>query len=207
MERRLLESVGRLHPGPGWHSLYAIPFGLFTMQIGLGKLGLSPLGPWNFLAGLAAFVALSYGVGRYYKRSLGTVTPTARTATRMTIAVGVWLTVFVAGLHAGRALGEGPPEGAANAQAVAWGVAMLAFHAIGTGLRAHHVVVWGVVIVAGLLPVWARPPAGDAASLLLMGGAVALTGALDHRLLVRTLARARDRVGVGSDTEGGRASA
>jgi hypothetical protein len=145
--------------------------------------------------GVVAALALGLGVVRYYKRSSGTVTHTAGVRARLMIAFGVGMAVFVTTLHLGRALQDGAPEGSANAQAVAWGLGMLTFHLLGVGLRAHHLVIWGVVIGAGLLPVWAAPPAGDAAALLLMGGGVVVSGALDHRLFVRTLARARNRVG------------
>ena len=44
-------------------------------------------------------------------------------------------------------------------------------------LRAHHVIIWGSLLVAGLLPVW-----------------VAATGIFDHSLLVRVPRRNPDPV-------------
>jgi hypothetical protein len=41
-----------------------------------------------------------------------------------------------------------------SASAVLFGVGMLAWFAVCVGLRSDHVVVWGALIVIGLVPVW-----------------------------------------------------
>ena len=67
---------------------------------------------------------------------------------------------------------------------------MLAAVAVSVGLRAHHVIIWGAVLVAGLLPVWDGADPSNI-GLVLAGVAIVATGILDHRLLVRTFGSAK----------------
>ena len=62
---------------------------------------------------------------------------------------------------------------------------MLVYYAMVAGLKAHHVVIWGALIVIGLLPVWDGAEPSNV-GLLITGAAVVVNGVLDHRLLVRT---------------------
>ncbi|MEA2353873.1 MAG: hypothetical protein QOD61_2 [Solirubrobacteraceae bacterium] len=63
------------------------------------------------------------------------------------------------------------------------------YYAILVGLRAHHVVIWGSVLAAGLLPIWGGLGADrDALAMLPLGVALIASGLLDHRLLVRSFA-------------------
>jgi hypothetical protein len=62
---------------------------------------------------------------------------------------------------------------------------MLAYYAIVVGLRRHHVVVWGGLLLTGLVPVWDGPDPSNV-GLVLAGAAVVVNGVLDHRLLVRS---------------------
>jgi hypothetical protein len=58
-------------------------------------------------------------------------------------------------------------------------------YALGPGLRAHHVVILGALLVAGALPVWDGADSANA-GLLLAGVVVALTGVFDHRAFLDT---------------------
>jgi hypothetical protein len=71
-----------------------------------------------------------------------------------------------------------------NAIAVSFAVTMLASYAIGRVLRAHHLLIWGGLLVAGALPVWTGGDPGSV-GLLLCGAAVILSGVLDHLAFVR----------------------
>jgi hypothetical protein len=66
-----------------------------------------------------------------------------------------------------------------------WLVAMGVGYALGPGLRTHHVVILGALLVAGALPVWDGADSANA-GLLLAGIAVALTGIFDHRAFLHT---------------------
>ena len=69
--------------------------------------------------------------------------------------------------------------------AVCFALVMLASYAIGVGLSAHHVVIWGTLLVVGALPVWDGADPGNV-GLALAGVAVIVSGLFDHRLFVRT---------------------
>jgi hypothetical protein len=73
-----------------------------------------------------------------------------------------------------------------NATAVTLALIMLMTYAIGVGLKAHHVAIWGVLLLAGALPVWTG---GDPSNigLVMVGVALMVCGVFDHRLLVQTL--------------------
>jgi hypothetical protein len=66
---------------------------------------------------------------------------------------------------------------------------MLAYYAIVVGLRAHHALIWGALLAAGLLPVWDGADPSNA-GLVLAGAAAIVNGVFDHLLLARTLAPA-----------------
>ncbi len=84
-----------------------------------------------------------------------------------------------------------------NAIAVTFALFMLIFYAIVVGLRAHHVIIWGALLVAGALPVWggADPSNVSNIGLVLAGVAVMASGVFDHRTFVHTFGppRALDR--------------
>jgi hypothetical protein len=72
-----------------------------------------------------------------------------------------------------------------NAIAVTFALIMLVSYQVGVGVKAHHMIVWGAVLVAGALPLWN----GDDPSnigLVLCGAGVMVSGVFDHRLFVRT---------------------
>ena len=72
-----------------------------------------------------------------------------------------------------------------NAIAVTFAVVMLISYGIGVGLKAHHVIIWGTLLVAGALPVWNGADPSNI-GLVLAGVAVIVSGVFDHRLFVRT---------------------
>jgi hypothetical protein len=65
---------------------------------------------------------------------------------------------------------------------------MLIYYGMTVGPKAHHVLIWGSLLVTGLLPVWGGVGLGTASNVgLALGGLAAIaTGILDHRLLART---------------------
>jgi hypothetical protein len=67
---------------------------------------------------------------------------------------------------------------------------MLISYGIGIGLKAHHVIIWGIVLVAGALPVWNGADPSNI-GLVIAGIAVIVTGVFDHRLFVHTFGSAK----------------
>lgn len=70
---------------------------------------------------------------------------------------------------------------------VAFALATLTYYAILMGLRIHHVVIWGAVVVAGLLPIWANlGPDRDPVAMMLLGVVLMISGILDQRFLAHS---------------------
>jgi hypothetical protein len=67
---------------------------------------------------------------------------------------------------------------------------MLLSYAIGVGLKAHHLVIWGALLVAGALPVWSGADPSNI-GLVLTGIAVMASGVFDHRVFVATFGSPR----------------
>jgi hypothetical protein len=80
-----------------------------------------------------------------------------------------------------------------NGLAAALAAGMLTHYAVTVGLRRHHLVIWGGVLVAGLLPIWGGLSLSDTSNvgLVLSGMAAMLSGVFDHRVLARRLAPAQ----------------
>ena len=72
-----------------------------------------------------------------------------------------------------------------NPIAVPFAIVMLLSYAVGVGLKTHHVIIWGALLVAGALPVWTGDDPSNT-GLWLSGMAVMVCGVFDHRLFVRT---------------------
>ena len=68
-----------------------------------------------------------------------------------------------------------------------FGLLMVVYYSALVGLKAHHAVIWGALIVTGLLPVWNGDDPSNV-GLVITGVAVAINGIFDHRLLTRLLA-------------------
>src|SRR3954447_22683858 len=75
-----------------------------------------------------------------------------------------------------------------NGIALAWAVVALAYYGLTVGLRPHHLIIWGAVLVVALVPLWGDPRTTNTANvgLLLVAAAVMLHGVFDHQVLVRT---------------------
>jgi hypothetical protein len=72
-----------------------------------------------------------------------------------------------------------------NTIAITLGLVFLLSVAATVGLRTHHVVVYGGLVVLGAIPVWERGGESGNTGLWISGIAIIVGGLLDHRLLVR----------------------
>jgi hypothetical protein len=79
-----------------------------------------------------------------------------------------------------------------SAFAAAFALAMLAWFAICVRLKTHHLIIWGALLVAGLLPVWGEVADKISVAWLPIGVATILAGIFDHRALVRACGPAKD---------------
>ena len=185
MERRQLEAAAANYPY--LQGLWAIPLGFGTIVAGISNLQNRPSEPvvlGIIIGGLAiAGVALVL-IGRYYRDHFGTVTPTRDRYIRQALAIVAWIAVLFIG--ANQAL-FWSPDGPQCIYASAFALATLAYYAILVGLRPHHVMIWGAVFVAGLLPIWGGLGADrDPLAMIPLGLLLMLSGVLDQRLLARS---------------------
>jgi len=122
--------------------------------------------------GLAAIVA---ALGN---EAVGRLRPSSALQARGLMAAAVAIAVMVGGAMLLR-------DTSLNAIAVPFAAVMLISYAVGVGLKLHHVVIWGGVLVAGALPVWSGSDSSNA-GLVMAGVALMVCGLFDHRLFVRT---------------------
>jgi hypothetical protein len=189
MERRELESAAA-----SYHylrGLFGIPLGLLPIISALGNWQWGPFRhDWVFIAAVLLLAAACLPINRYYNDHYGRVTPSKRHQVRTAIAL-----VVAAPLSIGLSLLLRSRAGwsldlPVNATAVTFALLMLAGYAAYTVLRPHHVIIFGSLVVAGLLPVWSGSDPSNI-GLVLAGVAIMVTGLFDHRVLVRTFGPAK----------------
>ena len=169
--------------------LLAIPIGMLFIITGLGNLGWGPLGnPLVFLGFLLVLGAAWLGINRYYNDHYGRVTRSHRQQLRYTIASFI---LFPAAMIGGPIL-DASVDLPVSAFAAAFALAMLAWFAICVGLRMRHLIIWGALLVAGLLPVWEAMADKISVAWLPIGVATIAAGIFDHRALVRAYGPAKD---------------
>jgi hypothetical protein len=187
MERKELEAAAA--QVTYLRGLLAIPIGMLFIITGLGNLGWGPLGnPSIFLGFLLVLGAAWLGINRYYNDHYGRVTRSHRQQLRYTIASFI---LFPAAMVGGPIL-DASVDLPVSAFAAAFALAMLAWFAICVGLKTHHLIIWGALLVAGLLHVWGAVADKISVAWLPIGVATILAGILDHRTLVRAYGPAKD---------------
>ena len=197
MERKQLETAAAhvTH----LRGLLAVPLGLLFIVTGLGNLAgarSSTIGSSSRSVAILAAAALL--INRFYQDRYGRVTLTTRQQVRLTVASFI---LFAAGLVGGTIL-DSTFDLPVSLFACSFALAMLAWFAICVGLRTHHVVIWGSLLIVGLLPVWGNLPDKVSVAWLPIGVATIAAGLFDHRALVRTFgapaATTREHLDVGA---------
>ena len=187
MDRKSLESTARDYPY--LQGLWVLPLGFLLVLTGISNLQRRPSGPVLlaiFGVGLALSALAMLLIARYYRDTYGAVTPTRGRNVRQVVALLAWVVVLFVG--AGRFVFWSPVSSVC-VYAAAFAAATLVYYAILVGLKAHHVVIWGSVLVAGLLPVWGSLGADrDAVAMFPLAVALIASGVLDQRLLARAFA-------------------
>ena len=163
--------------------LLAVPVGVLFVLTGVGNLGWDPLAnPWLFLGCLAVLGAAAVAIHRYYNNEYGRVRFTNSQQVRFTAAS---LACFGIPMILGTIL-DFHLDLPVSLFAILFGLGMLAWFAICTGLRADHVLVWGALIAVGALPVWGSFDDRASVGWIPIGVATIVAGVLDHRALVRS---------------------
>jgi hypothetical protein len=184
MDRDALESAAAKYSY--LRGLLFIPGGLVFILAALGNWEVGPFAhAWLFVAALAALGGSALLITRYYNDNYGRLSPSPRQQVRAGIAAAVAIVVMIVGSLLLRSRAGWSLDLPVNAIAVSFAVVMLITYAIGIGLRTHHVIVWGTLLLAGALPVWNGSDPSNV-GLVLCGVAVMVCGVFDHRLFVRT---------------------
>jgi hypothetical protein len=189
MEREQLESAAA--ENSYLRGLFGVPVGLLAILAALGNWNVGPFRhSWVFLAAAAVIGLTCLPIKAFYDTHYGRVTLSAGQRNRATVAVVIMVPLLVLGSLLLRSRTSWSLDLHVNPTAASIAVAMLVSYAVTVGLRAHHLVICGGLLVAGLLPVWTG---GDPSNvgLVLAGAAIALSGIFDHLLLVRTFGPAR----------------
>ena len=184
MERREIESAALNYPQQYWQGLYAIPAGIGWFTIGLTNLKSQPAASWFLVGGVLLCLGVWLCTARYYQNNYGRVTPTKGRQRRYSVAFFTSFAVFIGADQLTRVIFGRPPDRPMSSYAASWSLGMLVFFAMTVGLKLHHIVIWGSLLIAGLLPIWGVNVDRDAVASFPIGAATILSGLLDHRLLV-----------------------
>lgn len=184
MERNTLESAAANYSY--LRGLLFIPLGMLFVLAALGNMDWPPLRHDGvFVAALVAIGAACVPIIHWYNERYGRVRPSNRQQVRGAIAVAVALVVVVGGSMLLRSGASWSLDLPVNATAVTFALIMLISYGVGIGLKTHHVVIWGALLVAGALPLWNGADPSNI-GLLMAGAALMISGLFDHRLFVRT---------------------
>ena len=184
MERKRLQSAAVSYTY--FKGLYAIPGGLLAIVAALGNWGWGPLqSNWVFLGVVALIGAACLPIARYYDENYGRATLSTRDQVRAGVVVVAGAPLVFGTSLLLRSRADWSLDLPVNPTAASLAALMLASYAAGGVLRRHHVIVFGALLVAGLLPVWNGADPSNI-GLLLAGVAFIVAGILDHRTLVRT---------------------
>jgi hypothetical protein len=189
MERRELEGAAAKYMY--LRGLLYLPVGALSVLAALGNWHVGFLRHnWAFLVVAVLIGATCLPITRYYNASYGRLTPSTALQVRAGVAVAIAVAVMFGGSLLLRSRAAWSLDLPVNAIAVSFAVVMLISYAIGIGLKPHHVVIWGALLVIGALPVWNGADPSNI-GLLLAGVAVMVDGVFDHRLFVQTFGPSR----------------
>ena len=184
MQRKNLETAAANYSY--LRGLFFIPLGMLFILAALANWEVGPLRHiWAFPVAAVLVGVTCLPIAHYYNENYGRVSLSTSQQVRGAVAVLLGLAVMVGGSSLMRSQADWSLDLPVNAIAVSFAVIMLISYAIGVGLKRHHVIIWGALLVAGALPIWNGADPSNI-GLVLAGVAVMANGVFDHRLLART---------------------
>jgi hypothetical protein len=185
IERKQLESAATEYSY--MRGLFMIPLGLLFFLSAAGNWGWGPAQhTWVFVGALLLVVAATFLINRYYQENYGRVILSTRQQVRAAIATAISLPLIFGASFLVRSRMDWSLHLPLNPTAASMALLMLTAYAVTVGLKAHHVIILGSLLVVGVLPIW-RGPDPSNIGMVLAGIAFIATGIFDHLLLVRTL--------------------
>src|SRR4051794_34195101 len=153
MNREHLQSAAAGYPY--LRGLLSVPLGLMLVLAALGNWEVGPLrNPWAFVAAAAAIGAIALLVNRYYGEHFGRVTPSQRQQRRAARAAALGVGIMVGATFLLRSRAGWSLDLPVNPIPATFAALMLVYYAAVVGLHHHHVLIWGALLVAGLVPLW-----------------------------------------------------
>ena len=184
MERTELEAAAANYTY--LRGLFYIPAGVLVIVSALGNTGWGPLeSTWVFLVVLALLGVACLPINNFYNKHYGTLRASNSQQARAAAAVVLAIVVVVGGSTLLRSRASWSLDLPVNATAVTMSLVILLSYAAGRVLKAHHLIIWGTVLVAGAIPLWDGPDPSNI-GLAIVGVALMVTGVFDHLLFVRT---------------------
>jgi hypothetical protein len=184
MQRRNLETAAANYTY--LRGLLFIPGGGLFVLAALGNWEVGPFRhPWVFVVALAALGIACLPISRWYNEHYGRLSPSTRQQVRAALAAVLATAVVVGGSTLLRSRAGWSLDLPVNATAVTLALVMLISYGVGVGIKTHHALIWGGLLVAGALPVWNGADPSNI-GLLLTGVCVMVSGVFDHRLFVDT---------------------
>lgn len=184
MERTKLETAAANYTY--LRGLFFIPLGVLPIVSALGNTGWGPLrNTWVFLAVLALIGIACLPINNFYNKHYGTLRASAGQQARAAAAVALAIVVVVGGSTLLRSRASWSLDLPVNATAVTLSLVILLSYAAGRVLKAHHLIIWGTVLVVGAIPLWDGADPSNI-GLAIVGVALMVNGVFDHLLFVRT---------------------
>lgn len=161
--------------------LLAVPIGGLFLLTGLGNLGWEPLrSPWTFGPCVLVLLLGAWRIQTYYNDEFGRV----RQSRHMQVVYG-GLTLALAAVMVGGSFLDFKLDLPISIFAASFGAVMLLTFHLYTGLKQHQLVIWGGLLVLGLVPLWGSFDDRASVAWLPIGVAMIVAGVLDHRLLTQ----------------------
>jgi hypothetical protein len=180
VERKELESAAvRIRYGRG---LIVVPAGVLFIVTGLGNLRWGVFAnDWVFILSVACVAAAVLLARRYYDTQFGKVAfPHGRQLRFDVTAAALSAVALVGGVILDSFL-----DLPVSLFAITFALSALAWLAATVGVRLHHLVVGGALLLGGALPVWGDLDDRVSVAWLPIGCATIVVGLLDHLQLVR----------------------
>jgi hypothetical protein len=166
--------------------LFFIPLGVLPIISALGNTGWGPLrNTWVFLAVLALIGIACLPINNFYNKHYGTLRASAGQQARAAAAVALGIVVVVGGSTLLRSRANWSLDLPVNATAVTLSLVILLSYAAGRVLKAHHLIIWGTVLIVGAIPLWDGADPSNI-GLAIVGVALIVNGVFDHLFFVRT---------------------